>query len=494
MATTNFIDRVTPINASWLNDVDAATYEGTGVFTPAGTGAVARTVQAKLRESVSLLDFGAVGDGVTDDTAAFNLARAQAVAVGAPLLIFGTPKITAQLTISVKEHWIFQGSPGNSSGSLPTSYLIKAASVLGDLVTIRASNTLIESGGIVGVAGNTGNGYTILANSVILDKPYVQGCGQDGIRIGSDVPGSGINANSVHLISPSSSINGRHGIHISDGDATLPSNANACLVTRPLVQNNTLHGIYVNNSSWTVILGPLAETNTEYGINLGPLSQISIFGGDSEGNIAGSLYQANPQNNKIYDLDCNAFRYSSLLDYAPIAPATSGKDMVLNGNFADSSIWSLYSTASIAGNILFLPVNTSAGQKITTVKGNSYTLQITVTSAASRNIFRVGSTGPGSFNIINAGYITTTGVFEYTFVALSENTWIQCLNDNASSATSQIGVVKMVGNITSNGTISPRMSTTALAPAYVKGAMYFDTTLNKLRIGGAAGWETVTSI
>lgn len=39
-------------------------------FIQAGTGAVARTVQAKLREVVSLKDFGAVGDGIADDTAA----------------------------------------------------------------------------------------------------------------------------------------------------------------------------------------------------------------------------------------------------------------------------------------------------------------------------------------------------------------------------------------------------------------------------------------
>jgi hypothetical protein len=44
------------------------------------------------------------------------------------------------------------------------------------------------------------------------------------------------------------------------------------------------------------------------------------------------------------------------------------------------------------------------------------------------------------------------------------------------------------------GTISPQSATTASAPAYVKGAMYFDTTLNKLRIGGASAWETVTSV
>jgi len=67
MPTTNF-SAGTSITSTWLNEVDAATFDGAAVFTPAGTGAVTRTAQAKMRESVSVLDFGAVGDGIADDT------------------------------------------------------------------------------------------------------------------------------------------------------------------------------------------------------------------------------------------------------------------------------------------------------------------------------------------------------------------------------------------------------------------------------------------
>jgi len=67
----------------------AVSDSSTVAYTPTGTGAVPSTVQTKLRESVTPEDFGAVGDGVTDDYTALANAYTAHIAQGVPLILLG---------------------------------------------------------------------------------------------------------------------------------------------------------------------------------------------------------------------------------------------------------------------------------------------------------------------------------------------------------------------------------------------------------------------
>jgi hypothetical protein len=72
----------------------------TSTYLPAGSGAVQTNVQTKLRELVSVEDFGAVGDGVVDDTLALRAAFAYAIPLGKTVVLKGTYRISEYIGLS----------------------------------------------------------------------------------------------------------------------------------------------------------------------------------------------------------------------------------------------------------------------------------------------------------------------------------------------------------------------------------------------------------
>lgn len=97
-------------------------------FIQAGAGAVARTVQSKLRDIINVRDFGTVGDGVADDTTAIQ-AAITAAAGKALYLPTGIYKISAALTITGNYTSIFGDG---SSSKIITNNATTSIFVLGD--------------------------------------------------------------------------------------------------------------------------------------------------------------------------------------------------------------------------------------------------------------------------------------------------------------------------------------------------------------------------
>lgn len=122
------------------NELASGSGSGLVRYQPVGTGAVSATVQSKLREFVSVKDFGAVGDGITDDTAAFSAACASLGAKGGTVRYFDKHLIDLNLTIppsvTLKGPVSQVGSPGTNA-SYP--YGNMAALIVNSLRTITLS-------------------------------------------------------------------------------------------------------------------------------------------------------------------------------------------------------------------------------------------------------------------------------------------------------------------------------------------------------------------
>jgi hypothetical protein len=132
-----------------------------------GTGATARTVQDKQRDIVSVKDFGATGDGTTDDTAAITLALGS----GAKQIYFptGTYLISSAL-VPFSNQTLFSNGDATISGNF-ADYLVKIFGFPGaPISTVTAPITVLASSFAMASVAGLAAGDNIFLYDTVLDE------------------------------------------------------------------------------------------------------------------------------------------------------------------------------------------------------------------------------------------------------------------------------------------------------------------------------------
>lgn len=196
-----------------------------------GAGGSLRSLSAWVGDGLAVEAFGAVGDGVTDDTAAID----RAVASGRPVR-FGaqTYVVNGQWTVTVAA--VLLGLAGKT-------VLRRASQAQGGGAWISVAGTGFSASGIVFDAGDlAGESWGVLVEPGCTQTRF-EDCvfrGATGATLGSGLT-----------------------IQARDGLVGSPSRH---LVRRCEAYGNAAHGIWVQAASGAVVEGCLAHDNGEYGI------------------------------------------------------------------------------------------------------------------------------------------------------------------------------------------------------------------------------------
>lgn len=242
-------------------------------YSQGGTGSTARFVESKLKETVSVKDFGAIGDGVTDDTAAITAALSSgALRVYAPGSGY---KITSKLTIPAGVEFFGDGR------------FVTTLTIAADVVGVELSTfSKFRGFKVIRTGTHTNNGVdagtpTSGGGRMVIEDIWVHGAGLNGICVRNGNLGTirdvvctnngqdGINFtietadNNAWKLEGVIDLRGntRDGLNFAAGSSASDPNAprtNSCDLV--VTQQNGRYGVYLGTRNNHVVV--YAEANT----------------------------------------------------------------------------------------------------------------------------------------------------------------------------------------------------------------------------------------
>jgi hypothetical protein len=238
-------------------------------YTPSGTSAVARSAASKFGDVVSVKDFGAIGDGVADDTASIQAAVNASAQVYFPA---GTYKCNSFVTLDTNSNLFGAGREAtriirNDVVTASTGVFYADSGSASNYVTnITIRDMTID--GQVASLGFSEFRHLVSLNGVrnaIVERVNFVGFRGDGLYLGSGISG-GLERHNINVIVKDCLFDGvnsdnRNGITVIDGDGIR-------------IQNNTFR-----NCSRNSMPGPI---DVEPNFNFSIIRNIEISGNSIE--------------------------------------------------------------------------------------------------------------------------------------------------------------------------------------------------------------------
>ena len=362
-------------SAALAGDASSTTY------TQGGVGSVETTVASKLQETISVKDFGAVGDGVTDDTASIQSAITSAASLKYGLKFEAGKNYLVSSPLSFSNsantvpRWVdFDGCAITASGSFSGASVVYVENPQGKVDTFWMKNAYIDATGVnYGFylkGGQDGRYSSLQAVNATSHGFLIQGEAGFGIYY---------NVFDTCKSGGSTKGNGGDGFRIS-GVSGRFANANTFLNCAS--QYNTAGGFRIGISSGNVFVGCAAEESVaDAGFVFGDsVTSVSIIGGFTE--------------NNTYSATDTSFRILSGAAVDNIRISGGRHNGTTNGDFTQDGI--MYDTTGVGDVTIW---NTDLKIRNLTLGGSG----ANIVSADATSI-RFGDTlNPDSGNTYNLG-------------------------------------------------------------------------------------------